>query len=159
MNKKFIKIFGSFEITGGALGIFSFGIHLFAYRLIDVRIQDFLLYLFILSFYAITMIGGVYLFKYKIRGYYISLLSNLIQLIGLDLFGMIFIVNSLGYFFITYVYGYGLTFDILLGGTSLIKYVPGREELKIGINVFSVAKIIILFYINIFFKEHQFQAD
>ncbi len=138
-----LRVVAIFEIIGGGLGLVSTIVYLLKVPL-NYDLLNTLLSFYIILFYMLNLFSGIVLILEKKIGYYLSILSNVLQIVGVNIFGLIYILSSLVFLFVTYDSASGVELEFLFGGRSLISYKETLNSFIIGINIVPIFLLIIL---------------
>ena len=99
-KKNILKGIGILEIIGGVSGI---GIILWLMlQGIETNTYVFLIFLFAIGFYIYSIFAGIRLFKHLEKGGFHSRILQYLQIPGISLLGMTYILTSGGYLFVGY---------------------------------------------------------
>ncbi|WP_405384378.1 hypothetical protein [Maribacter sp. LLG6340-A2] len=143
-KRNILKGIGILEITGGVSGI---GIILWLMlQGIETNTYVFLIFLFAIGFYIYSILAGIKLFKHLEKGDFHSRILQYIQIPGISLLGMTYILTSGGYLFV----GYNLTegsikFDFgLIASKFQINILNSDQGEFIYLNIMAIIVLVLL---------------
>ena len=152
-KRNILKGIGILEITGGITGI---GLILWLIlQGMETNTYVFLILLFAIGFYSYSIFAGLQLIKHKENGTFHSWIVQYLQIPGISLGGMTYILTSGGYLFV----GYNLTesnikFDFgLIASKFQINILNSDEGSFIYLNILAIIVLILLEKAIIVIKE------
>lgn len=143
-NRNILKGIGILEITGGITGI---GLILWLMlQGMETNTYVFLILLFAIGFYIYSIFAGLQLFKHKENGAFHSRILQYLQIPGISLGGMTYILTSGGYLFVGYNITEGnIKFDFgLIASKFQINILNSDEGSFIYLNILAVIVLILL---------------
>jgi len=143
-KKNILKGIGILEITGGVTGI---GLILWLMlQGMETNTYVFLILLFAIGFYIYSIFAGIRLFKRKEMGVFHSRVLQFLQIPGISLLGITYILTSGGYLFVGYNSTEGnIKFDFgLIASKFQINILNTDQGSFVYLNIMAIIVLVLL---------------
>jgi hypothetical protein len=142
-NKYLLYTIALYQIIGAILGLVDVIQNFITYEL--WQDNDYLLLaIFLILVYLFFLLSGIYIFINSKIGIRLSIISQSIQVLYVNILGLVFLITSTARFIIYMGSQFNIGFAFRVGSYFEIAYYDGQQNIEFGINIIPVVIILLL---------------